>query len=124
MAGNYYYFRCRKEVLEDVLWLKEKFGDLETIPMDYEIVQGGSTYIDPENEGHKCPWIYFIETPDNYSLIVEKGFETEILDVMDVPEEVFEEETLEDNERGYSSRGVTKKSPYVHIVKMAMDMII
>ncbi len=125
IEGNYYYFRCRNDVLENVLWLKEKFGDLETIPMDYEIVQGGSTYIDPENEGHECPWIYFIETPDNYSLIVEKGFETEILDVLDVPEEVFEEETFEDIEMDYSSRGITKKSPYgtVNVYSLSNNMM-
>ena len=96
-SANYAYFRCRSNDMEKVEWLKNMYGELEIIPMDREVISGGTYYDDPDiDEGNECPWIYFMDTLDVLKSIEAQGFLTEVL------EELFvSEDALSEIEEGY-----------------------
>lgn len=48
VEANHIYFRCRTEDSDLQKWLSEKFEFLSIIPLDREILEGGTVYKDPE----------------------------------------------------------------------------
>ena len=104
VEANHIYFRCRTDNVDLQQWLSEKFDFLSIIPLDREIVEGGTIYKDPELSEDEIPWFYLMEPLEDYNEVVEKGIETEILDEMYLDEEdisVLSGEGLEIPEDGY-----------------------
>lgn len=64
---NFIYFRCRSDKDEDILWLKEKFDFLSIIPLDREIIEGGTDLVKLIES-----WGYFSE---NYVMYWKYGGE-------------------------------------------------
>ena len=87
--SNYIYFRCRSNNEEEVKWLTDQFGLLTQIPLDREIEESGTIYIDPEIPEGECPWFYFMKPKEDYELVKEKGFQLEVLDEMYVSDEDY-----------------------------------
>lgn len=117
---NYIYFRCRTEDEDAQKWLSEKFDFLSIVPIDREIVEGGTIYRDPELSEDECPWVYLMKPIEDYNEVVEKGLIVEVIDEMYLDEEdiaILSAEGLEIPEDGYltvdveneASRGLWKK---------------
>lgn len=87
--SNYIYFRCRSNNEEEVQWLTDQFGLLTTVPIDREIEESGTVYVDPEIPEGECPWFYFMNPKEDYELVKEKGLQLEILDEMYVSDEDY-----------------------------------
>ena len=64
--SNYIYFRCRSNNEEEVKWLTDQFGLLTQIPLDREIEESGTIYIDPEIPEGECPWFYFMKPKEAF----------------------------------------------------------
>ena len=120
VEANYIYFRCRTEDEELQKWLSEKFEFLSIIPLDREILEGGTIYKDPELSENDAPWVYLMKPIEDYNEVVEHGLTTEILDEMYLDEEdiaILSAEGLEIPEDTYltvdvendNSRGLWKK---------------
>lgn len=84
---NFIYFRCRSDKDEDILWLKEKFDFLSIIPLDREIIEGGTYYNDSSLSENQNPWLYFIKPINEYNEVLEKGLITEVIEEMYMDEE-------------------------------------
>ncbi len=55
---NYVYFKIRTNVFENLAQIESILGDLQTIPLDYEVVEGGCENPEnPENDEY-TPWFY------------------------------------------------------------------
>lgn len=67
---NFIYFRCRSDKDEDILWLKEKFDFLSIIPLDREIIEGGTDLVKLIES-----WGYFSE---NYAMNWKYGGNTNL----------------------------------------------
>lgn len=89
VEANYIYFRCRSNDAEKMKWLNDKFEQLSVIPLDREIIEGGSIYKDPEIPEGECQWFYFMKPIAEYDEVVEQGFIVEVLDEMYLDDEDF-----------------------------------
>ncbi len=87
VEANYIYFRCRTDDENSQKWLSEKFEFLSIIPLDREILEGGTIYKDPELSEDETPWFYLMRPIEDYSEVVEHGLTTEIIDEMYLDEE-------------------------------------
>ena len=120
VEANHIYFRCRTEDADLQKWLSERFDFLSIIPLDREILEGGTIYNDPELSEEESPWAYLMKPVEDYNAVVEKGIETEILDEMYLDDEdlsILSAEGLDIPEDGYltvdvdeaENRGLWKK---------------
>lgn len=87
VEANYIYFRCRTNDEAAQKWLSEKFDFLSIIPLDREILEGGTIYKDPELAEGEAPWFYLMKPIEDYKEVVEYGLITEILDKMYLDDE-------------------------------------
>lgn len=87
VEANYIYFRCRTNDEAAQKWLSEKFDFLSIIPLDREILEGGTIYKDPELAEGEAPWFYLMKPIEDYKEVVEYGLITEILDEMYLDDE-------------------------------------
>ena len=93
LEANYLYYRVRiQENNEAIQFLYDKFGALEYVPMDREIVESGFYYIDNDLQPEEWPWFYFMTSTEDYEYIVqsEYPFQIEILDKMYIESDVYE----------------------------------
>ncbi|MCQ2592469.1 MAG: hypothetical protein MJ188_06750 [Treponema sp.] len=91
VEANYYYFRVRTNVLEGIEYIKSVCGDLNVIPYDVEVIQGGSEYSENLGDENHSPWYYYtlpVEIVDSFD---SADYEVEILDEMYLDEEALEE---------------------------------
>ena len=120
VEANYIYFRCRSNDIEKQKWLNDRFELLSIIPLDREILEGGTIYKDPEIPDGECPWFYLMKPIEEYDEVVEQGLAVEILDKMYIDDEdsaVLSGEGLEIPEDTYltvdleeeNSRGIFKR---------------
>ena len=77
---NYVYFRARSTDIEKIKWLSDNFGFMSIIPLDREIVHGGTYWNDPGLKEGESPWYYFLKTTEEYNEAVNQEIETEIID--------------------------------------------
>lgn len=119
-ASNFFYFRCRSDDDEKIAWLSEKFDFISTIPLDQDIIESGSYYVDSELSEGEAPWFYFMCGLEDYNEVVAQGFTVEILDETYLDDEdysILHGEGLEIPEDTYltvevendSSRGLFKR---------------
>ena len=93
LQANYLYFRVRiQDNYEALNFLHDRFGDLEYVPMDREIVEGGFYYIDEELLPEDWPWFYFMTSVEDYNYILQSPypFEVEVLDSLYIEDEIYE----------------------------------
>ena len=100
---NYIYFRIRLTDIENVEKLEMYTGDLNTVPLDYEIKEGGCIYNGNPGSDKYTPWFYIITTLENFKNVESLG-EVEI-DEMYVSEEDMAKFTeIDDLERNKDAR--------------------
>lgn len=87
VEANYMYFRCRSNDEEKIKWLSEKFDFMSIVPLDREILEGGTIYKDPELGENECPWYYFMKPVEEFNDVVKQNLIVEILDEMYFDEE-------------------------------------
>ena len=87
IEANYMYFRCRSDNEDDIKWLSEKFDVLSIIPLDREILEGGTIYKDPELSEDEAPWFYLMKPIEDYNEVVSRGISAEVLDEMYLDDE-------------------------------------
>lgn len=83
---NYVYFRIRLTDIENAETLEKYTGDLNTVPLDYEIKEGGCIYSENSGSDVYTPWFYIITTLETFKKVEMLG-EVEILDEMYISEE-------------------------------------
>ena len=89
LEANYMYFRCRSNDEGNIKWLSEKFDFLSIVPLDREIVEGGTIYKDPEIAEGECPWYYFMKPIEDYNEVLAHNLIVELLDEMYLDEEDY-----------------------------------
>ncbi|MBO4857952.1 MAG: hypothetical protein J5527_05515 [Treponema sp.] len=104
---NYYYFRIRTTTLEGIDIIKSICGDLNIIPYDYEVIQGGTEFSENTGDDNHSPWYYYT-LPTNYlDSFNSDEYEIEIIDGMYLSEDDLElinnPEVLEDAENKISA---------------------
>lgn len=111
---NYYYFKVRTNDYEKVIALEEKYGTLETIPIDYEIEEGGVYYTDNECDDEYSPWYYLMKPVEDYYELSQE-YETELIEEMYVSDgflSEFEGDDCEDaSEDDATIRAIKKVKP-------------
>lgn len=70
---NYIYFRIRTDDFEKFEQIENILGELQTVPLDYEIEEGGC--INPENEGTEkySAWFYAMKPIEVFEELTELG---------------------------------------------------
>lgn len=114
---NFIYFRCRSDDKEEIKWLSEKFDFMSIIPLDREILEGGTFYNDPELGEGEAPWYYFIKPIDDFNEVKARNITVDVMDEMyfddddiallsgeglEIPDDTYLEVDLEED----SSRGL------------------
>ena len=81
VEANYVYFRIRTNVFENVEKIEEILGDLNTVPLDFEVKDGGCD--NPLNMGtdEVSPWFYSMSPILTLNEVESLG-EIEIIDEM------------------------------------------
>ena len=90
VAPNFYYYKLRTNNLEKLKELIEEGQELSDIPLDYEIVQGGSFYEENVPEDNFTKWYYLMTTVEQYRNL-DSSFQTVILDEMYVPQSIIDD---------------------------------
>jgi len=83
IVANYYYVRVLPKDESELDLLKDLGYELYEYPLDREIIQDGSYYVDPEIGEDKINWQYFV-IPVNYK---RNGLKYEILSTLYLHEE-------------------------------------
>ena len=88
VVPNYIYLKIRTNIVENVELIEAILGDLNTVPIDYEVIEGGC--INTQNSGSDefTPWFYSMTTIEKYNEVKDLG-ETEVIDEMYISEEDF-----------------------------------
>lgn len=88
VVPNYIYLKIRTNIVENVELIEAILGDLNTVPLDYEVIEGGC--INTQNSGSDefTPWFYSMTTIEKYNEVKDLG-ETEVIDEMYISEEDF-----------------------------------
>lgn len=113
IEANYMYFRCRTEDETAQKWLSEKFDFLSIVPLDREIVEGGTIYKDPDLSENESPWYYFMKPIEDYNDVVEHGLIVEVIEEMYLDDEdiaLLSAEGLEIPEDTYLTVNVEEES--------------
>lgn len=86
VEANYVYFRIRTDVLENVEKIEDILGDLNTVPLDFEVKDGGCD--NPLNMGTEeaSPWFYSMLPIETFNEVEPFG-EIEIINEMYISEE-------------------------------------
>lgn len=101
---NYVYFRIRTDNIENIRPLETVLGELNTVPLDYEIIEGGCTYSENLGSEEYTPWFYSMTTVSVYETIKQLG-ETDVIDRMYISEEDLSRFTeLDDIDADVSAR--------------------
>lgn len=81
VVPNYIYLKIRTNIVENVELIEAILGDLNTVPLDYEVIEGGC--INTQNSGSDefTPWFYSMTTIEKYNEVKDLG-ETEVIDEM------------------------------------------
>ena len=87
---NYYYYKLRTKNLEKLKELIDEGVELSDIPLDYEIVQGGSCYEENVPEDDFTKWYYLMTTVEQFRSL-DSSFQTVILDEMYVPQSIIDD---------------------------------
>ncbi len=76
---NYVYFRIRTNNIENIEIIEQLLGDLNTVPLEYTILEGGCVY--PDNKGTEefSPWFYSMTLFETYNKVKLLG-DTEIFE--------------------------------------------
>lgn len=116
---NYIYFRIRTDKYENVEHLESILGDLNIIPLDYEIKEGGCFYNDNPGSEIYSPWFYHMVPVEIFEQAKSFG-EVETLDEMYISDEALAKFTEESTEVANPSArflwfNYTKVRPTGHI---------
>ena len=113
IEANYMYFRCRTEDEAAQKWLSEKFDFLSIVPLDREIVEGGTICKAPDLSENESPWYYFMKPIEDYNDVVEHGLIVEVIEEMYLDDEdiaLLSAEGLEIPEDTYLTVNVEEES--------------
>lgn len=70
---NYIYFKIRTNDFENLAKIENILGDLQTVPLDYEVLEGGCENPEnPENDEY-TPWFYAMRPIEIYKQVQELG---------------------------------------------------
>ena len=94
---NYIYFRIRTDKYENVEHLESILGDLNIVPIDYEIKEGGCFYNDNPGSEIYSPWFYHMVPVEIFEQAKSFG-EVETLDEMYISDEALAKFTEESTE--------------------------
>lgn len=84
---NYFYFKIRTTKLEGIDNIKQVCGDLNIIPCDYEVIQGGSSFNENLGDAEHSPWYYYVLPINVLDSFCSSEYEIEILDEMFISDE-------------------------------------
>jgi hypothetical protein len=83
LEANQYYIRVKSNSPELLEWLRANYEGVDTIPIDYDIVAGGTFYDDPfVDESLECSWFYLFTDREHIDQLESKGFSIEIIQEM------------------------------------------
>jgi hypothetical protein len=111
---NLYYIRLKTEDADLMARIEENYEYVSLYPLDYEIIEGGTSYYDSEIEEEGFNWIYMFVTVEEYYELFNENVIIEILDEMYYTEELMEQIEAEYDALTRSSRVNRKSNVYEH----------
>lgn len=110
VEANRLYIRVRSNDPALLQHLFDKYPNLQTTPLDYEVLEGGVSYDDPlVDEAEEVSWAYLMITPDESAALVAAGFDVEVLEEMYVDEK--EMAAISESEPDSFNRGLARDLP-------------
>lgn len=86
--ANYYYLKVRSDDAECILTLLNNYPNAQRFPLDYEIIEGGYYFDEPDlDESVEFPWFYLVVSDNEYEQLKQDEYTIDIIESMYIPSE-------------------------------------